>query len=76
MLTKVGNLSCLKTEVVGKQWHNLCKIQKAPKTYLLKKFVKELAPTLRQLLNRQGMRRISGLQKFVVRFGKGTEVCK
>ena len=44
------------------------------------KFVKELAPSPRQLLNGQRVRRISGLQKFEVRFGsfcgRGTDVCK
>ena len=39
------------------------------KNYLVKKFVKELAPSPQQLLNEQGVRRISGQQKFEVRFG-------
>ena len=38
----VGNPSCLKTEVGGKQEHT-------PKTSLMKKFVKELAPVLSAL---------------------------
>ena len=55
---------------------------KSSKNYLTKKFVKELASP-RQLLNGQGVRRISRLQKFELRFGswnvgsfygRGTEV--
>ena len=51
----------------------------------MKEYVKELAPSPRQLLNRQGVQRTSGLQKFEVRFGswnvesfcgRGTEVCE
>ena len=51
----------------------------------MKEFVKELAPSLRQLLNGKGVQRISGLQEFEVRFGnwnvgsfcvRGKEVCK
>ena len=51
----------------------------------MKEFVKELAPCLRQLLNGKGAQRISGLQKFEVRFGswnvgcfcgRGKEVCE
>ena len=80
---KIGDPSCLKTEVGGKQGHALHKKQ-CSKNYLMKKFVKELAPSPRQLLNGQGVQRISGLQKFEVRFGswnvgsfcgRGTEVC-
>ena len=63
MLTKVGDPSCLKTEVGGKQGHALRKTQ-CTKNYFMKEFVKELAPSPRQLLNEQGVRRISGLQKF------------
>ena len=68
MLTKVVEPSCLKTEVVGKQGHILCKRQKAPKTDLMETFVKELASSPQQLLNGQGVQRISGLQKFQVGF--------
>ena len=84
MLSKIGDPSCLKNEVGVKQGHALRKKQ-STKNYLMKEFVKELAPSLRQLLNGQGMRRISGLQKFEVRFGswnvgsfcgRGTEVCE
>ena len=59
--------------------------ESAPKTHLILNFVKKLAPSLRQLLNEQQMRRISGLQKFEVRFGNwnvgnfckiGMEVCE
>ena len=35
----------------------------------MKEFAKELAPSPRQLSNRQEVRRISRLQKFEVRFG-------
>ena len=51
----------------------------------MKKFVKELAPSPRQLLNGQGVRKISRLQQFEVRFaswsvegfcGRDTEVCE
>ena len=69
MLTKVWDPLCLKTKVGDKQGHALRKRQKAPKTYLMKKFVKELAPSPRQLLNARGVQRISGLHKFEVRFG-------
>ena len=84
MLTKVGDPSCLKTEGGGKQGHALRKKQ-STKNYLMKEFVKELAPSPRLLLNGQGVRRISWLQKFVVRFkswnvggfcGRGAEVCE
>ena len=84
MLTKVEDLSCLKTEVGGKQGHALRK-KESTKNYLMKEFVKELAPSLRQLLNGQGVQRISGLQKCEARFGswnvgsfcgRGTEVCE
>ena len=48
------------------------------KNYLMKEFVKELAPSPQQLLNGQGVQRISELHKFEVRFGsfcgRGTEV--
>ena len=67
MLTEVGNPSYLKTEVGGKQEPALRKKQRS-KNYLMKELVKELAPSLRQLLNGQGVRRISGLQKFEIRF--------
>ena len=69
MLTKVGDPSCLKTEVGGKQGRALRKKQ-STKNYLTKEFVKEVAPSPRQLLNGQGVRRISELQKFEVRFGR------
>ena len=69
MLTKVGDPSCVKTAVGGKQEYALRKRQKAPKSYLIKKFVKELAPSPWQLLNGQGLQRISGLQKFELRLG-------
>ena len=68
MLTKIGDPSCLKTEVGGKQEHALRKKQSS-KNYIMKKFVKKLAPSSRQLLNGKGVRRISGLQKFKIRFG-------
>ena len=42
--------------------------KQSTKNYLMKEFVKELAPSPRQLLNGKGMRRISGLQKFEVKF--------
>ena len=51
----------------------------------MKEFVKKLTPNRRHLLNEQGVRRISGLQKLEVRFGscnvesfceRGTEVCE
>ena len=51
----------------------------------MKEFVKQLAPSPRQLLNGHGVRRISGLQKFEVRLEswnvgsfceRDTEVCK
>ena len=51
----------------------------------MKKFVKELAPSPRQLLNGQGVRRSSGFQKFEVKFEswnvasfckRVTEVCE
>ena len=57
--------------------------KKAPKTYLMKKFVRELAPSLWQLLNWQRVQRIFVLQKFEIKFGtwnvgsfcgRGTEV--
>ena len=54
MSTKVGDPSCLKTEVGGKQGQALRKKQ-STKNYLTKEFVKELAPSPRQLLNRQGV---------------------
>ena len=84
MGTKVGDPSCLKTEVVGKQGHALRKKQ-STKNYLVKEFVEELAPSPRQLLNEQRVQRISGSQKFEVRFGSwnvesfcggGMEVCE
>ena len=58
---------------------------KSSKTYLMKEFVKELASSPQQLLNGQGMQRISRLQKFKVIFGswnvgsfcgRSTEVCE
>ena len=55
MLTKVGDPHVKKTEVKGKQGHALHKRQKAPKTYLMKKFVRELASGHWKLLNQQGM---------------------
>ena len=68
-----------KNEVGVKQGHALRKKQ-STKNYLMKEFVKELAPSPRQLINGQKVRRISGLQKFEVRFGsfcgRGTEVCE
>ena len=51
----------------------------------MRKFVRELALSPGQLLNGQGVRRISGIQKFEIRFeiwnvgsfcGRGTEVCE
>ena len=75
MLSKVGNPSCLKTEIGGKQGHTLHKKQ-CTKDYLLKEFVKELAPISQQLLNGQGVQRISMLQKFAVRFGSWEFLCK
>ena len=83
MLTKVGDPSCLKAEVAGKQEHALRKKQNT-NNYLMKEFAKELSSSLRQLLNRHGVRRIFGLQKFEIRFeswnvgsfcGISTEVC-
>ena len=64
MLTKIGDSPCLKTDIGNNQGHALCKRQKALKAYLIKKLVKELAPSPRQILNGQGKRRIFGLQKF------------
>ena len=49
MLAKVGDPLCLKTEVGGKQGHALRKKQSS-KHYLIKEFVKELAPSLQLLL--------------------------
>ena len=43
MLTKVGDPSCLKTEVGGKQGHALHKKQSI-KNYLVKDFVKKWPP--------------------------------
>ena len=63
MLTKIVNPSYLKIEVGDKQEHALCKKQSS-KNYLIKEFVKDLVPSSRQLLNGQGVRKISGLQKF------------
>ena len=68
MLSKVGDPSCLNNEIEGKQGHALHKKQ-STKNYHMNKFVKELAPSPRKLLNGQGVQRISGLQKFEVRFG-------
>ena len=80
MLTKVGGHSCLKTEVGGKQGHALCKRQRVPKSYLMKKFANELTPSLQQLLNEQEVQKISRLHKFELRFGsfcgKGMKMCK
>ena len=60
--------TCLKTEAESKQGHPLKK--DAPKTYLMKMFVRELAPSPQQFLDGQGVQRISGLQNFFeVRFG-------
>ena len=51
----------------------------------MRKFVQKLAPSPRQLLNRQRLQKIFGLQKFEVRFGswsvesfcgRDTEVCE
>ena len=65
MLTKVGYPSCLKTTPrVSKGMLSIK--DKSSKNYLMKKFVKELAPSPKQLLNGQGVRKISGLQKFKV----------
>ena len=52
MLSKVGDPSCLKTEVGGKQGHAVRKKQ-STKNYLLKELVENLAPSPRQLLNGQ-----------------------
>ena len=68
-LTKVGDPLYLKTELGCKHGHALCKRQKAPKTYLMKKFVKESASSPKELLNGQGVQKIFGLEKLEVRFG-------
>ena len=68
MLTKIGDASCLKPEVGGKQRHALRKNQ-STKNYLMKEFVVELTSSPRQLLNKQGMQRISGSMKFGITFG-------
>ena len=56
---------------------------KSFKNDLIKKFVTELAPSPKQLLNGQEVRKISALQKFEISFeevrsfcGRGTEVCE
>ena len=59
MVTNVRDPSCLKTKVEGKQGHAL-RIKQSTKNYLMEEFVKELAPSPRQLLNGQGVRKISG----------------
>ena len=81
-LTKIGDYSRLKTVVGGKHGHALRKRQKALKTYLIKKFVNELAISPRQLLNEQGCEKSL---EFEVTLGswnvesfceRGTEVCE
>ena len=65
---KVVDPLCVKTEIGGKQRACSPPKKKCYKNLPYKKFIKELAPSPQQLLNEQGVQKISRLQNLKVRF--------